>query len=413
MAQVIDTAPRTLSSVTFANLGTPANGTITYCSDCTAANPTAGSGPGAVVRRENGAWNGGGGSSGGGLGSAAWTTISPSMGTLTPVWTSTVNGNVATISGAVSVPLPTPSGNASGPFYLKIKNSAPTANPITWTGVAETGIPQAASVAANETTVFTLAYDNTVPEWTASAYDPTAAALAAGKILASNGTVGPAVAATAANITAPFTGPQDSSHCPSGAGTMVACSGGGTTGGGPPGFILGEASASGMLLSPGSTTNGGAIFQFTSTGTATVHINYYLVTGGAMGSGIIFGIFSDDGADTAECISTVGTGAKAETAAHPYSLTWTSGALVSGGTCTLQLGQSYRFAMSSDSASMQITQTVGNGTENLIRGINTAQYGAFGPSVTTGTGGSLAFTSLTGVSWTNFQINSPAVYLDK
>src|SRR5581483_3824974 len=42
-------------------LGTPADGTITYCSDCTQANPTASGGSGAFVRRENGAWNGGGG----------------------------------------------------------------------------------------------------------------------------------------------------------------------------------------------------------------------------------------------------------------------------------------------------------------------------------------------------------------
>src|SRR5581483_250852 len=42
-------------------LGTPADGTITYCSDCTQANPTATGGSGAFVRRENGAWNGGGG----------------------------------------------------------------------------------------------------------------------------------------------------------------------------------------------------------------------------------------------------------------------------------------------------------------------------------------------------------------
>jgi len=60
-AQTVDTNPRSLAAVTFANLGTPANGTIVYCSDCTSANPAAGSGSGAVARRENGAWNSGGG----------------------------------------------------------------------------------------------------------------------------------------------------------------------------------------------------------------------------------------------------------------------------------------------------------------------------------------------------------------
>lgn len=64
-AQTKDTAPRGLTSVTFANLGTPANGTILYCSDCTSANPAASGGSGAVARRENGAWNSGGGGGGG------------------------------------------------------------------------------------------------------------------------------------------------------------------------------------------------------------------------------------------------------------------------------------------------------------------------------------------------------------
>jgi len=41
----------------FASLGTPSNGTITYCADCTAASPTAGGGTGNIVARENGVWN--------------------------------------------------------------------------------------------------------------------------------------------------------------------------------------------------------------------------------------------------------------------------------------------------------------------------------------------------------------------
>lgn len=40
----------------FANLGTPANGAVTYCSDCTVANPCAGGGTGALAKRLNGAW---------------------------------------------------------------------------------------------------------------------------------------------------------------------------------------------------------------------------------------------------------------------------------------------------------------------------------------------------------------------
>jgi hypothetical protein len=43
-------------STTFSGLGTPANGRLIYCSDCTIANPCAGSGGGAIAKRLNGVW---------------------------------------------------------------------------------------------------------------------------------------------------------------------------------------------------------------------------------------------------------------------------------------------------------------------------------------------------------------------
>src|SRR5207248_731936 len=46
-----------MSATTFASLGSASDGTIVYCSDCTATNPTAGSGAGALVVRVGGAWN--------------------------------------------------------------------------------------------------------------------------------------------------------------------------------------------------------------------------------------------------------------------------------------------------------------------------------------------------------------------
>ena len=46
----------TLGATLQAALGTPANGTIAYCSDCTIANPCAGGGTGALAKRLNGAW---------------------------------------------------------------------------------------------------------------------------------------------------------------------------------------------------------------------------------------------------------------------------------------------------------------------------------------------------------------------
>lgn len=44
------------SGTQFANLGTPVNGTFTFCPDCTIANPCAGSGTGAFAKRLNGVW---------------------------------------------------------------------------------------------------------------------------------------------------------------------------------------------------------------------------------------------------------------------------------------------------------------------------------------------------------------------
>jgi len=45
-----------IGSVPFAALGTPVNGTIVYCPDCTIANPCAGAGTGALAKRINGTW---------------------------------------------------------------------------------------------------------------------------------------------------------------------------------------------------------------------------------------------------------------------------------------------------------------------------------------------------------------------
>lgn len=46
-----------MTAVLFANLGTPANGTVVYCSDATSpSNPTTGGGTGGFTVRQNGAW---------------------------------------------------------------------------------------------------------------------------------------------------------------------------------------------------------------------------------------------------------------------------------------------------------------------------------------------------------------------
>lgn len=46
----------TYTAVAFAALGTPGNGTVEYCNDCTVVATCAGSGTGAIAKRLNGAW---------------------------------------------------------------------------------------------------------------------------------------------------------------------------------------------------------------------------------------------------------------------------------------------------------------------------------------------------------------------
>ena len=48
--------PLQLAGDAFATLGSQKNGTVTYCSDCTIANPCAGSGTGAIAKKLNGVW---------------------------------------------------------------------------------------------------------------------------------------------------------------------------------------------------------------------------------------------------------------------------------------------------------------------------------------------------------------------
>lgn len=43
-------------TTTFASLGTPSNGQLVYCSDCTIANPCASGGTGALAKRLNSVW---------------------------------------------------------------------------------------------------------------------------------------------------------------------------------------------------------------------------------------------------------------------------------------------------------------------------------------------------------------------
>lgn len=56
-SQIWNSPANRLQVATFANLGTPTNGNIRYCSDCTQASPCAGGGTGAVATRVAAAWS--------------------------------------------------------------------------------------------------------------------------------------------------------------------------------------------------------------------------------------------------------------------------------------------------------------------------------------------------------------------
>jgi hypothetical protein len=45
-----------MTATAFASLGTPTNGTLAYCNDCTIANPCASGGSGALAKRLNNTW---------------------------------------------------------------------------------------------------------------------------------------------------------------------------------------------------------------------------------------------------------------------------------------------------------------------------------------------------------------------
>jgi hypothetical protein len=98
--QTIDTNPRGLTVLPFAGLGAPADGTIVYCSNCSATNPATGGGTGFVTRRENGAWNSAAGPTGAtgatGPTGPAGSSV-PASSNLTPVTASAVTNSDQTL----------------------------------------------------------------------------------------------------------------------------------------------------------------------------------------------------------------------------------------------------------------------------------------------------------------------------
>lgn len=139
----LSTGDMTLATTTFASLGTPVDGTMIYCSDCTAASPTAGGGTGTVVRRENGQWNGGGG--GGGVSTVSGTANQiASSGGANPVLSIT---NPLATPGAIYAGAGTPIDGTTGVTIGLAARVNTSGNLITCT-TAQASSPDCAPVTA-------------------------------------------------------------------------------------------------------------------------------------------------------------------------------------------------------------------------------------------------------------------------
>jgi len=118
---------------------------------------------------------------------------------VTAVFSSTVNCAAFTVTTTTNV---TPTGiTGSGIYYYVVTNATPTASPLTYGTVTTSGLCQPDSSAANAITVITMAYIGTTL-YPVNCQSATAALVAAGSILASQGATGAPIAATAAQIVA-------------------------------------------------------------------------------------------------------------------------------------------------------------------------------------------------------------------
>lgn len=147
--------------VTYANLPTPSNGQLVYCTDCQQANPCASGGSGAFARREAGAWNCAG--SGGGGGGGTITAVNSGTGMIASTVGTTVTVNVDTatvptyIAGSTSIDFGSISQSACSTSNITV-TGAVTGDTIApgWPATLEAGLIGTMSVTAANTVTVTL-----------------------------------------------------------------------------------------------------------------------------------------------------------------------------------------------------------------------------------------------------------------
>jgi hypothetical protein len=147
---------------------------------------------------------------------------------------------------------------------------------------------------------------------------------------------------------------------------------------------------------------------------ALTKITYYLFTASGTSCtggtcGLAMGIYSGDGTSLL-CASTIGTSGgtgdlNINGSVGEKSITFASGADVSGGVCSLPAGSAYTLVTSSDSVAIQIgTYQYGSGSSSIAKLMahNTPRYNGFtSAAFATGDGASMALPSsaVSGVTW--------------
>lgn len=156
-------------------------------------------------------------------------------------------------------------------------------------------------------------------------------------------------------------------------------------------FVFGtpDAIAAGVVVATSGSANSGSVLGFINKQLTRTTVNYQINAAGGGGAGLLFGIYSAD-LTTALCISTVGTGSKVTTANSPQSLTWASGANVSGGVCTIPLSDADAMVWTSDDTTLSLFPYADSNKYPMMT-VNSNIHAGWENGLSTGTGASLAF----------------------
>jgi hypothetical protein len=195
--------------------------------------------------------------------------------------------------------------------------------------------------------------------------------------------------------------PNDATKFMNGMGAWSVPPGGGSityyTGGGD--FLFGTPSYSNSpaAIVPAGGGGGGEIYMVINKFPTMLYLDYNVATASGAGTGALFGIFTPD-LTTALCVTAVASGTKV-TATGPQFITFASGTAVSSGVCSIPIGQPVAYVQTADNTSLQLA-AYGSLAFAMRNGHNAKMAGYTGSGVSTGTGGSITFSSLTGITWT-------------